>query len=143
MGYDPIGSDSAIVLSGFGGFILLAMVAAILYLAGPAMAAAWRRRAELRVRDDEAKRLDLEIDRRAQQVPGHSPGRPITVPSPSAVEPRAARMPCIRCGGDQRVTAVEVEAMEGERLRVARVECVQCWQTDALYFRTSAPRVLH
>jgi hypothetical protein len=71
---------------------------------------------------------------------GGSPERPIELTSASIVEPHAAGLGCVVCGGTTRVeehTAVTLPDSSGmpRSLRVARVRCTRCGVERNVYFR--------
>ncbi len=104
-----------------GGLVVL------LWLIGQSL---WRRQRGRRVEHRAAER-----ERLARDEPGGRPADPIEVESPAVVEPRAARDACPRCGAPVRVTDHQARSVDGQRLRVAVVECSRCGLERELYFR--------
>jgi hypothetical protein len=112
------------------GLAVLAVVAWVVYLVGHRMSAVQAaRRAEAEVREAEHLR-----SRREARMPGGSPGHPIEVASPAVIEPRAASLPCPRCGSPAHVDEHVVEAHDEQRLRVTRMRCGTCGHRRPLYF---------
>ena len=96
-----------------------------------------RRRARLL-----AEATAAEAAAREQQAlaePGGHPANPIEIAAPSVVEPKAAGMPCSRCGEPVRVVDHQVQTVAGVRLRVAEVECSRCGLARPIFFRLSKP----
>jgi hypothetical protein len=91
----------------------------------------------------EADRSVEKLQRDARKVyelePGGAPERPITLASPSQVEVDAEGRMCPACGG--RVRLLEPHAVlehQGERLRVARTQCILCREAWSRYYRVGA-----
>jgi hypothetical protein len=97
-----------------------------------------QRRADERVL---AKIADDRV-RLAQLSEGGSPDRPIPVETSALVEPRAASMPCPRCGGEARVEDHIARAVDGDLLRAAHTRCRQCGFLRTVWFRV-APRLVN
>jgi hypothetical protein len=118
------------------GLAVVAIVAWVVYLVGQRMSAVEAsRRAE-----DEAREAEELRSRREARMPGGSPGHPIEVASAAVIEPRAASLPCPRCGGPAHVDEHAVDAHGEQRLRVTRMRCGTCGHRRPLYFlvRSSA-----
>lgn len=119
------------------GLAVIAVVAWVVHLVGKRMTVLQAaRRAELEAREAEDMR-----SRQEARMPGGSPTHPIEVSSAAVVEPRAASLPCPRCGSPAHVDEHAVEALEDQRLRVTRMRCGTCGHRRPLYFlvRSSAP----
>jgi len=118
------------------GLAVIAAVAWVVYLVGQRMTAVQAaRRAAAEIREAE----DLR-SRREARMPGGSPGHPIEVASPAVIEPRAASLPCPRCGSPAHVDEHVVETHGEQRLRVTHMRCGTCGHRRPLYFlvRSSA-----
>jgi hypothetical protein len=68
----------------------------------------------------------------ATLTPGGSPSRPIGVTSAAVIEPRAATIPCPRCGGFYRIHE-HTRPVAG--LRQVDVVCRHCSTPRTLWFR--------
>jgi hypothetical protein len=117
------------------GLAVIAAVAWVVYLVGQrvsALQAARRAEAELREAEDLRRR-------REARMPGASPGHPIEVASAAVIEPRAASLPCPRCGSPAHVDEHAVETHGEQRLRATRMRCGTCGHQRSIYFvvRTS------
>ena len=88
-------------------------------------------RAAVKLADAGAKLARLE--------PGGSPENPIELESASLVEPHASSLPCARCGGNLRVEEHTAQTIDGARLRVARLRCVQCGSPRIVYVHLISP----
>jgi len=83
--------------------------------------------------------LVRDLERLARLAPGGSPERPIDVGSPAQIEPMALAKPCPLCEGSLALEHHAAETIDGVRLRVVAVRCVQCGVRRRLYFRLAAP----
>jgi hypothetical protein len=92
-------------------------------------------RALRRARSRTHATLVRDLERLAQLAPGGSPGRPIDIASPAQLEPIALATACPLCNGSLRLEEHVAETVDGVRLRVAAVNCVQCGVRRRLYFR--------
>lgn len=73
---------------------------------------------------------------------GGGAAHPLTLTSPSQVEVDAEGTPCPACGMRMRITGPhEVVVHEGQRLRVARLQCTNCRQKWDRFYRVGP--VLH
>jgi hypothetical protein len=118
------------------GLAVVAAVAWVVYLVGKRMSVLQAARlAELQVREAEDLRRRQEA-----RLPGGSPTHPIEGSSPAVVEPRAASLPCPRCGSPAHVDEHAVEGQGEQRLRVTQMRCGTCGHRRPLYFlvRSSA-----
>ena len=79
--------------------------------------------------------LVRDLEQLALLAPGGSPQRPIDVASPAQVEPIVLAKPCPLCEGSLRLEDHAAETVDGVRLRIAAVRCVQCAVHRRLYFR--------
>lgn len=112
------------------GLAVLGAVAWVVFLVGRHLNAQQRAR-ESEARAQEAERMR---SRREARLPGGSPAHPIEVASAAVIEPRAASLPCPRCGGPAHVEEHTVEHREQLRLRVTRMRCGTCGHRRPLYF---------
>jgi hypothetical protein len=95
----------------------------------------------------ERRRARAENDRFVQAKrklydlePGGSRERPIDVPTPALVEPKAKSLSCPRCDALFGVEAHEAHADdEHGRLREAKLHCLVCGERRSLWFRIVAP----
>lgn len=116
------------------GLAVFAAVAWVVYLVGRHMTALQR------VRQAEQAAIEAEHlrSRREARMPGGSPNHPIEVASAAVIEPRAASLPCPRCGSPAHVDEHRVEAADGgggeRRLRVTEMRCGTCGHRRPLYF---------
>jgi hypothetical protein len=94
-----------------------------------------KRRSARRARAREHEKLVRDLERLAQLEPGGAAERPLVIDSPAEVEVIAAARPCPLCKGGLRVEEHAAETVDGVRLRIARVACVQCGVRRAFYFR--------
>jgi ferredoxin len=92
-------------------------------------------KAERRAKARAAEKLAKKREKLAKIEAGGSPERPIEVVSASVVEPAATSMPCPTCLGACRVEEHAAETVDGKRLRIARMLCVQCGAKRAVYFK--------
>ena len=115
------------------GLAVFAAVAWIVYLAGKRMNVVQA----ARLAEAEAREVEELRSRQEARMPGGSPGHPIEVASAAVIEPRAASLPCPRCGSPAHVDEHAVERTkdaEGEqRLRVTRMRCGTCGHRRPLY----------
>jgi DNA-directed RNA polymerase subunit M/transcription elongation factor TFIIS len=120
------------------GLAVVAAVAWIVYLAGKRMNVVQA----ARMAEAEAREVEELRSRQEARMPGGSPTHPIEVASAAVIEPRAASLPCPRCGSPAHVDehAVEAHAQGEQRLRVTRMRCGTCGHRRPLYFlvRSSA-----
>jgi hypothetical protein len=103
-----------------------------------------RRKRERTVRRARARtheQLVRDLDRLARLAPGGAPERAIPIDSPAVVDVRAVAKPCPLCGGSLRLEAHAAEVVDGVRLRVATVACVQCGTQRAIWFRLASPTI--
>jgi hypothetical protein len=115
---------------------VFAVVAWVVYLVGKRMSMVQAARvAEAEVREAE----DLR-SRQEARMPGGSPSHPIEVASAAVIEPRAASLPCPRCGSPAHVDEHAVDTHGDQRLRITRMRCGTCGHRRPLYFlvRSSA-----
>ena len=119
------------------GLAVFAAAAWVVYLVGKRLSVVQASRlAEAQAREAEELR-----SRQEARMPGGSPGHPIEVSSAAVIEPRAASLPCPRCGSPAHVDEHAVEKGHGEqRLRVTQMRCGTCGHRRPLYFlvRSSA-----
>lgn len=80
-----------------------------------------------------------DLERLARLQPGGAPDRPIAVASVAQVEVIAARGPCPLCEGSLQLLEHAQETIEGERLRVVRLQCTACGTPRAVWFRLVEP----
>jgi hypothetical protein len=81
----------------------------------------------------QAKRRLLDLE------PGGSPERPIEVPTPAIVEPKAKSVACPRC---DELFVVDEHAAHTDghgRLREAKLRCNVCGERRSLWFRIVPP----
>lgn len=90
-------------------------------------------------RDLERRLLEREQD--ARRLPGGTRDNPIDIETPSVVEPMAGAQKCLRCASDLRLEEHAAEMHDGDRLRIARMKCIQCGKRRQLFFRLQAPRL--
>ena len=96
-------------------------------------------RATRRMRAREHAKLAQDVERLARLEPGGAPERPIVVESPAAVDVIATARPCPLCGGSLHLEEHAAEAIDGVRLRVARLACAACGVRRVRYFRLDVP----
>jgi hypothetical protein len=87
------------------------------------------------------ERRALERERDARCLPGGTRDNPIDIETPSVVEPMAGEQKCLRCASNLRLEEHAAERHDGDRLRIARMKCVQCGKPRELFFRLQAPRL--
>ncbi len=92
-----------------------------------------RRRADARA----AEKLARDRERLARLEPGGDPTRPVSVESASQVEPHALALECLRCGGPNRLEEHAAVTADGERLRLAKMNCARCGARRQVWFRIS------
>lgn len=91
-----------------------------------------RPRTERRERERAVKSLVRDREKLALLSPGGSPDRPITIESPSVIEPRLRSLPCPQCDGELQVRD---HRAAGAGLRELDVICKQCHAPRTLYFQ--------
>lgn len=102
-------------------------------------AAAKRGRTERRANDREAEKLRAQVEKLYALENGGSPDRPATLSSPSQVEVDAESRACPLCQGRLRLDGPhEVEEHAAERLRVARLTCLDCRARWNRWYRLGA-----
>jgi len=79
--------------------------------------------------------LGEDRERLFQLEPGGAPTSPLEVETPALVEPRAAALPCPRCGGEHELLEHLAVVAGTARLREARVRCRACAARRSLWFR--------
>lgn len=99
---------------------------------------AQRKRTARRAEDRAQSKLTRDLEKLWSLEPGATPTRPIVIASPSEVEVRATSIPCPICRSELRIEEHAAEAIEGVRLRVARVTCSFCRARRPIYFRLAA-----
>ncbi len=96
-------------------------------------------RAERRSAQRAADKLARDRERLAYLEPGGDRARPIEVESASQVEPHALALPCLSCDGPYRLEEHAAVAIDGHRLRVARLACPRCGARREVWFRLAPP----
>ena len=81
----------------------------------------------------QAKRRLLDLE------PGGSPERPIEVPTPAIVEPKAKSLSCPRCDEPFFVDEHVAHTDGHGRLREAKLRCKVCGERRSLWFRIVPP----
>ena len=71
--------------------------------------------------------------------PGGTTARPIEVPTPAVIEPKARSVRCPRCDEPFELVDHQAHTDEHGRLREAKLECRFCGMRRSLWFRISAP----
>jgi len=87
-----------------------------------------------------AGKLTRDRERLAYLEPGGDRARPIEVESASQVEPHALAFSCLACDGPNRLEDHAAVAVDGDRLRVAKLACGRCGARREVWFRL-APRL--
>jgi hypothetical protein len=85
-----------------------------------------------------AQKLARDRERLARLEPGGAAEHPVEVESASQIEPHAMAMTCLRCDGPNRLVEHAAVAVEGERLRLARLACAGCGARRDVWFRIAA-----
>jgi hypothetical protein len=75
----------------------------------------------------------------ARLEPGGSAENPLEIASASLVEVSARAQLCLLCDGPVRVDEHAAVAIDGVRLRVARVVCTRCGNERRIFFRLVSP----
>jgi hypothetical protein len=70
---------------------------------------------------------------------GGSAVRPLDVPTPAVIEPKARNIHCPRCDEPFELVGHEAHADEHGRLREAKLECRFCGIRRSFWFRISLP----
>jgi hypothetical protein len=83
--------------------------------------------------------LVRDLERLARLAAGGTPERPLVIASPALVDPMVAGMGCPLCEGAFLLEEHAAETHGGDRLRVARVRCVECGTRREVFFRLAAP----
>ncbi len=91
-------------------------------------------RRQRRERERAQRQLVRDLERLARLEPGGAPDRPLPVDSPAVIELRAVARPCPLCAGPLRLEAHRAEVIDGVRLRVATVACIQCGVRRDIHF---------
>jgi hypothetical protein len=112
------------------GLAVLGAVAWVVYLVGKRMSVMQASR----LAEAEAREAEELRSRQEARMPGGSPEHPIEVASAAVIEPRAASLPCPRCGSPAHVDEHAVDSHGDQRLRVARMRCGTCGHKRALWF---------
>jgi hypothetical protein len=81
------------------------------------------------------ERLIADRERLFQLEPGGTPDAAIEVASPSVIDSRATSRECPRCGGALLVLEQMAVAVDGVRMREARLRCRECGSERSLWFR--------
>jgi RNase P subunit RPR2 len=92
-------------------------------------------RTERRAQARASAEMASDRERLARLEAGGSPERPIEVQSSSQIEPHAAAMSCARCATPNRVGEHAAVTLEGQRLRLVRLQCPQCGAGRQVWFR--------
>jgi hypothetical protein len=80
-----------------------------------------------------------DLERLARLQPGGAPDRPVEIESAAQVEPIATRTPCPLCEATLALREHAQETVDGERLRVARLDCTSCGVPRSIWFRLREP----
>jgi len=98
-----------------------------------------RPRTERRAADEARRRLENKLVRLAEELPGGSPERPLSVVSASVIEVRAKALPCHVCQGELELTAHVAAGSAADPLRCVELSCRNCRRIRRAYFRVARP----